>query len=388
MKFSADKSILAEAVISASKACAAKAVFSAQDGVLLSLRGNNLTVTGYDLETGIRVNIIVEGNIDGDIIVESRLFSDIIRKMPENSKITVEVKENEKVSVFYGRIKLNIQGIKGESFPKIIELNQNINIKMKEKLLKSMLSQIDHAIAKKEINPALMGARFEIENNMLYIISSDAVRLALRKEPLECADMGFTVPEKTVAELIRNLSDDEESIVEIIIDRNQICFSKKNYAIFSRLLDGNFVKYKQLIELQANGELIINTREFSDSLERSLLFINEKYKNPVICEIDSENNCIILSCETVLGEFNEELAIENLKISENITASLKENNKKNFNIAFNPRFMIDALRNSGNEDVKLMFMTEVSPIKVIPTDKEKNKDNENVLFIVVPVRLK
>ena len=379
MKFSADKAILSEAVINASKACAAKAAFSAQDGVLLSLKGNRLTITGYDLETGIRVNTDVSGDADGDIIVDARLFSDMIRRMPDNSKIIVEVKESEKVSVSYGKIKLNIQGIKGENFPKIIELSQNLSIKMKEKLLKNMLSQIDHAIAKKEINPALMGARFEIEENMLYIIASDAVRLALRKEPLEYSDMGFTVPEKTVAELVRNLSDDDDSEVEVIIDRNQICFSKENYAIFSRLLDGNFIKYKQLIESQANRKFLINTREFADSLERSLLFINDKFKNPVICEINGANNCIYLSCKTGLGEFDEEVAISEYNMRDEFTEN-KDN--KNFSIAFNPRFMIDALRNSHCEEVRLEFLTELAPIKVLPPN------NENVLFIVVPVRLK
>jgi len=211
MKFSAEKITFAEAIINASKACAVKTAFSALDGVLLSLKGNNLTITGYDLETGIRINIDVTGEQDGDIIVESRLFSDMIRKMPEGAKITVEVKEKEKVSVSYGKIKLNIQGTKAENFPNIIELSQNVSFTMKEKILKNMLSQIDHAIARKDINPALMGARFDIENNMLYIVASDAVRLALRKEILEFNDMGFIVPEKTVVELTRNLTDDDES---------------------------------------------------------------------------------------------------------------------------------------------------------------------------------
>ncbi|MDR2531316.1 MAG: DNA polymerase III subunit beta [Oscillospiraceae bacterium] len=379
MKFYADKSTLAEAVISASKACAVKTAFSALDGVLLNLKGNNLTVTGYDLETGIRVNINVEGETDGEIIVESRLFSDMIRKMPDNSKILVEVKESEKVSVSLGKIKLNIQGTKGENFPNIIELNKNVSFTMKEKTLKNMLSQIDHAIARKDINPALMGARFDIENNMLYIVASDAVRLALRKEPLEFNDMGFIVSEKTVVELTRNLSD-EDGDVDIVVDRNQICFSKEKYAIFSRLLDGKFVEYKKLVESQSNRELIVNTREFIDSLERSLLFINERFKSPVMCEINDEDRCIYLSCKTGVGEFDEEIGI----IRGNIRENMNSEEKKSFCIAFNPRFMIDALRNSNCDEVKLEFLTELAPIKIVPSAEGDN----DVLFVVVPVRLK
>ncbi|MCL2638837.1 MAG: DNA polymerase III subunit beta [Oscillospiraceae bacterium] len=379
MKFSADKITLAEAVINASKACAVKTAFSALDGVLLCLKGNKLTVTGYDLETGIRVNIDVIGDQDGEIIVESRIFSDMIRKMPEGAKITVEVKENEKVIVSYGKIKLNIQGTKAESFPNIIELSQNVSFTMKEKVLKNMLSQIEHAIARKDINPALMGARFDIENNMLYIVASDAVRLALRKEPLSFENMGFIVPEKTVVELTRNLSD-EENDVTVVVDKNQICFSKENYAIFSRLLDGKFVEYKKLVETQSNRELTINVRELTNSLERSLLFINERFKSPVVCEIDDEKNCIYLSCKTGLGEFDEEIEVTKA----NIKNRDERVGEKNFCVAFNPRFMIDALRNSNCDEVKLEFMTELAPIKIIPPVE----GDSDVLFVVVPVRLK
>jgi len=385
MKFYADKGILSEAVINASKACAVKTALGAIDGVLLNLKGNNLTITGYDLETGIRVNINVEGETDGDVIVEARIFSDMIRRMPENSKIAVEVKESEKVTVSFGKIKLNIQGTKGENFPNVIELNKNISFTMKEKMLKNMLSQIDHAIARKDINPALMGARFDIDNNILYIVASDAVRLAMRKEPLEFNDMGFIVPEKTVVELIRNLSDDDESEVNVSIDRNQIGFSKENYAIFSRLIDnGKFVEYKKLVESQSNREFTVNTRELIDSLERSLLFINERFKSPVICEIDETGNYIKLSCKTGLGEFDEEITITKTAFKGMAETS---GEKKNFCVAFNPRFMIDALRNLHCDEAKLEFMTELAPIKITPP-AEKTAAESDVLFVVVPVRMK
>jgi DNA polymerase-3 subunit beta len=380
MKFSADKNILAEAVISASKACAVKTAFSALDGVLLKLTGNNLTVTGYDLETGIRVNISVDGETDGDVIVEARLFSDMIRRMPEGSKITVEVKENQKITVSFGKIKLNIQGTPGENFPNIIELSKNISFDMKEKTLKSMLSQVDHAIARKDMNPALMGARFDIEENMLYIVASDAVRLALRKEPVEFEDIGFIVPEKTVVELTKNLSDDDETQVNIVIDRNQICFSKKNYAIFSRLLDGKFVEYKKLVDSQPTREFHVNVREFADSLERSLLFINERFKSPVVCEVNDAESCILLSCKTGLGEFDEEISTAKNIIKGDAMSSAE----KKFSVAFNPRFMLDALRNSNCDEVKLEFMSELSPIKISPPADGAH----DVLFVVVPVRLK
>ncbi|MCL2086414.1 MAG: DNA polymerase III subunit beta [Oscillospiraceae bacterium] len=376
MKFKADKGRLFEAVVNASKACAVKTVFNALDGVLLSLSGNVLTVTGYDLEIGIRTKIKVEGQEDGDIVVDARLFGDMVKRMPGDIPVDVSVIDGKDVNIQSGKVKLKIGGISAKDFPNIIELNDSVSLKLKEVILKSMLSQVHHAIAQNDTNPGLRGARFEIKEGNLYIVGTDSVRMALKKENLSFENIAFTVPEKTVAELIRNLSDSDEDEVRIIIDKNQICFIKENYIIFSRLLDGKFIDYNRIVDFEVKREFIINCRDLIHSLERSLLLITEKYKSPVVLSLSDSNEKVEVkvSCKTSLGSFE-----EFLEIRQNI---IVEENTNEFSIAFNPRFMIDALKNSGCDEVKLCIKSEFSPIKIVSLTEG------DFAFIVVPVRIK
>ncbi len=379
MKFKADRNKLSEAVGNASKACATKTAFNSLDGVLLSLNGNKLTVTGYDLEMGIKVMIMVDGEIDGEIVVDARLFGDMIKRMPNDNPVEIEVKDEKDVTVRSGKIKLEIQGTSGNNFPNILDLNDDISFGIKENILRNMLSQVSHAIAQTDINPALMGAKFNICDNMLSVVTSDGVRLALREEKVTYNDLAFIVPEKTVMELCRNLSESEiENDVKITVDRNQICFSKDSYIIFSRLLEGKFIDYNRIIDFKPERTATVNVREMISSLERTLLLITERFKSPVVCSFNGEGEDAVMhiSCKTNLGTIDEDLSV---KYDTNYSDNDKE---KDFTIAYNPKFMLDALKNSGCDEVKIMFLTDLSPIKIVPVSED------GFLFVVVPVRLK
>lgn len=383
MKFKAEKTKLSEAIANASKACALKTAYNALDGVLLNLSGDILTVTGYDLEMGIKTTIRVEGTEDGEIVADARLFGDMIRRMPADAPVEITVKDEKDINVKSGKIRFNLQGTSGNNFPNILELNDNVSFKIKESSLKNMLSQVYHAIAQTDINPALMGAKFTVTDKTLYIVTSDGVRLALRKEYIDYEDITFILPEKTVLELNRNLSEEKtDSDVTVIIDRNQACISRENYMIFSRLLEGKFIDYQRITGFTPQREAIVNVREMIGSLERSLLLITDKFKSPVICTFESENNNSVMhiSCKTNLGTIEEDHFVKYKELGTDEEG--KENEKSSFSIAFNPKFMFDALKNSNCDEVKLLFLSELSPIKIVPLSEE------GFLFVVVPVRLK
>lgn len=378
MKFLADRNRLADAVTNASKACAHKTALNALDGVLLGLVGDKLTVTGYDMEMGIRSVIAVDGVEDGEIVVDAKLFAEMVRRMPSGNAVTVDVQNDKDVTVVSGRIKLSLMGTSGNNFPNILELNDSVSFHVREHILKGMLSQIYHAIAQHETNPALMGARFDIHEGILHLVASDGVRMALREAPMKYDDLTFIVPEKTVLELIRNLSDEEgESEVFVVIDRNQTCFMKENYTIFSRLLEGKFVDYKRIMDFSPQREVVLNVRETISALERTLLLITDKFKSPVVCTFEDE--VMHMSCRTHLGEILEDIPARFVEHSPDVD---KDGNAVRFEVAFNPRFMIDAMKNSGCDEVRLIFAGKYNPIKVVAPG-----GGGDFAFIVVPVRL-
>jgi DNA polymerase-3 subunit beta len=383
MKFKADKNKLSEAIITASKACAPRTAVSALDGVLLSLSGNRLTITGYNLETGIRITIDTEGVADGAIVADARLLSDMVRKMPGDRPVEVDVKYEKDIEVKSGKIKLNFSGVSANNFPNIIELNDTVNFKMSENLLKNMLAQIYHAISQNTSNPALTGAKFCMENDCLYIVASDGFRLALRKENVNYSGIEFIVPEKTILELTRNLIENTENDgeVTVVVDRNQISFSKLDYMIFSRIIEGKFVDFKRITNTPHTREAEVNVREFSDSLERTLLLGSEKIKPNVILKLDPKDNTMKINCTTSVGSISEDIDIKMKVITENFKPEEITGAEETFRTAFNPRFMLDALKNSHCDEVKIELAGEYSPIKIRPLE------GDDTIFIVVPVRV-
>ena len=367
MKFTIERNTLSEALVNASKASSARSSIPALEGVLINLKDGVITVTGYDLEMGIKCKVIpAEAIENGEIVVNAKIFGEMIRKMPAG---LVEIStEGVNVTLKSGSIIYNVVGVSGDQYPNIPELRNDITFYVQESVLKSMIRQTFHAIATTDIKPVHMGSKFHIENNVLSVVSVDGVRMAKRVEPVTYNDIDFVVPAKTLGELMRMLSEeaDENNKVAICIDRSQICISKDDYMIISRLLEGNFIDYDRIMNFDEKFSATLNASDFAMSLDRTLLLNTDRYKCPVICTF--ENDSLDIEIKTSLGKMSDKL-------------NIKYNGEK-LEIAFNAKYMIDALRNSECDEVKLDFTGPLSPIRVKPLG------DDSFVGIVLPVRNK
>ena len=364
LKFSVQKSDISEIIATTAKAAATKSVINSLEGVYLSLRGNYLTITGYDLEIGIKSVIEVKGESDGDLVLNSRLICDIIRKMP-GGEITFTEKENLKIDLKSGDVQYSIMGISSEEYPLIPELSRGDSFEIAEPLLKSMIGQTLYAVAVIDTKPILMGSKFEIKDNQLSVASVDGIRIAVRTESLLHEEFDFVVPAKTLAEILRLLSDDEKKIATISVDRNQCIFSIDKYTIFSRLLEGEFFDYSKIISTKHDIEAIINVRELTECVDRTLLLISDKFRSPVDLTF-TENNLRVF-CETAIGKVDQQIKVDYTG--------------REFGVSFNSKYLIDALRNTECDKVKFCFVTNGMPsLKILPMD------GESFVFIVSPVR--
>ncbi|MBQ9384138.1 MAG: DNA polymerase III subunit beta, partial [Ruminiclostridium sp.] len=288
MKFTIDRSTLSDALTNASKASAVHSTIPALEGVLICLKNNVITITGYDLEMGIKcMTSPTEAVEDGEIVVNAKIFGEMIRKMPAG---LVEVySDGDNVTISSGTIIYNVVGVSGDNYPNIPELKNDISFQVDESVMKSMIRQTIHAVALTDIKPVHMGSKFHIENNILSVVSVDGVRMAKRIEPVEYNDIDFVVPKKTLDEFMKMLSDEpNDKKISICIDRNQICFSKEDYIIISRLLEGNFIDYDKIMNFEEKMTAIVNANDFSTALDRTLLLNTDKYKCPVICSFEDD----------------------------------------------------------------------------------------------------
>jgi DNA polymerase-3 subunit beta len=366
MKFTAEKNDLYETIANASKACAAKSALNILDGILLTLEGNTLTATGYDLEIGIKVSMTADGQENGKIVTDPKLLTEMIKKMPGET-IDVTLVDNKTLKVTSGKSMLSVPCRLGDDFPNIIETKKENTFVINAKLLKEMFSRVNYAVSRTK--PELEAVKMEIENNVFYTVTTDANRLAAKHCQFECEDIDILIPEKAVASLLRSITEeDSETDISISVEKNQISISKPNYVLISRLLENKFVQYKRILTAPFNRVLTLDTKEMILSMERCLFLQSEKLKIPATCTFEGEY--IKITCKTPHGAIDDEMSFK-----------VKEGDFSDFSINFNPRYMLEALQKSTTDEVMISFESALKPFLITPTE-----NNGEFMFIVVPVR--
>ena len=365
MKFTCQKEIILSAVQTTSKAAAGKSSIPALEGILLELEGNNLTVTGYNLEIGIKTDIGVNGIENGNIVINARMAGDIIRKMP-SGEITFSCDGNNMATITSRETEFSVMCMSADDYPVVPQVNPETSFSVPQKMIKSMINQTKFAVAVTDTKPALMGCKFEICDNILSVVAVDGVRIALREEPVVYDNIEFIVPAKTLDELVHILSDDNDKNVTFCIDKNQISFSVGDYIMISRLIDGDFVNYRNHVNVQCNNYAEVNVREAVDMLERAMLILNDKNKCPIRCTL--ENDILYMSCSTALGTINDRMAVKY--------------NGAPITIGINAKFMSDIFKACDTDMVKMAVFTPVNPIIVKPMD------GNSFTHLVMPMHLK
>lgn len=365
MKFTVNKSDITEAVSNIQRAVSTKTSIPALEGILLSATETGLEMCAYDLELGITTVIPAFVMEPGKAVLSAKLFSDIVRRTPAET-VTVSVDEKNMATLESGYSRFSIIGIPAEEFPELPKLSDSTQISLPGALLKSMIRQTLFAIAESDAKPIHQGSLFSLENGILDVVSVDGYRLAVRREPVDFSeDLSFVVPGKTLSELLKLIKDSEEP-VEISAGRRHILFKIDNYTVISSLLEGEFLNYKAAIPPESQTEVVLKTREAIDSVERVSLLITDRLKSPIRCLFD--NNEVKLNCTTSMGRASDQLDVE-------MTGQSVE-------IGFNNRYLLEALRNTECDEVKVQLGGPLSPMKVVP------KEGDSFLFLVLPVRLK
>ena len=216
MKFSCNQKDFSSAVTNVQRAVSTKTNLPALEGILIKAEDGKITLCGYDLEIGITTFIECNVQEKGEIVVSAKLLGDIVRRLPEN---TVNIETDEKMIVYInsGKAEYNIVGISSEEYPELPRVEEMEKISINGNIIKSMIKQTVFAISDDLTKPIYTGSLFDIENNMLKIVSVDGFRMAVRQETINSEQNSkFVVPGKTLSEILK-LTSDEENDVEIII---------------------------------------------------------------------------------------------------------------------------------------------------------------------------
>ena len=364
MKISCLRTDLVSAVSNVSRAVSAKASIPALEGVLIKAYNNNLNISGYNLEIGITTDVEATIKEEGEIVLSARLFLDIVRRLPEEI-VMIETDDRLVTYITCGKVDYQIVGMSSVEYPDLPTFQQTDGITLNANVLRDMIRQTVYAVSDNNSKPIYTGSLFEISDGVLRIVAIDGFRMAIRSENVDSeSKTSFVVPGKTQLEVLKLITDDDEN-VEIIVGQRHITFKINSYMVISRLIEGTFLDYKSTIPTGEKTELVINTRMMIDSVERMSLLNSERIQSPVRCKFN--DNEIRMSCASAVGRANDVISVP--VIGESVE------------IGFNNRYMLDALKNTDTDEVKMVLNGAVSPIVIKPVK------GDSFLSIVVPVRL-
>ncbi len=367
MKFSCEKYLLQAACNIASRAAASKSPIPALEGLQICCT-DKLTVKGYDLKKGIVTAIDADIVQRGVIVVGARLFGEMIRRLPDGI-VTVATDEKDNISVKCGKSQFNILGLSAEDYPELPSFDAVNSMRLPQHVLKDMINKTIFAVSTDEVRPIYTGTLFEVEEKRLTLVSVDGYRLAKRTEKLENSKLEsctFVVPGSALSDVEKICTDEEEGEVSISVGQKHISFEIGDTTVVTRRLEGEFLNYRRSIPEVFKYEIKVDRSEFMASIDRVSLIVSEKNTSPVRMTVgDGTIDCL---CVTPIGR------------AEDVCTC--EGNGEGLLIGFNDRYMKDALKAAGCDELKLCVNTAASPCIIKAAD-----GSEDFTYMVLPVRL-
>lgn len=366
MRFICNKKELGEALSIIGRAVSSKSSLPALEGIYIKASGSLISLSAYDLELGMSTSISAQVFEEGEIVLNAKFFTDMIRKL---SADTVEIKCDDKLmtTVTSGATEFNFLGIPASEYPEMPSLTDGRQFSLPQQLLAGMIRQTLFAVSTDDTKPIHTGSLFEIENGSLRIVSVDGYRLAIRTEQIaESGSLRFVVPGKTLGEILKMLNAESSEDLTVSVGKRNILFEIDGYSVISRLLDGEFLDYRNVLGNQHSSVIRVKVRSFLDSIDRASLFISDRLKSPVRCSFDSD--LIKVTCSTAIG-----------RIYDEVNASLKGDSVE---MGFNNRYLMDALKATESDEIRVELNGALSPMKIYPPE------GDSFIFLVLPVRLK
>lgn len=364
MKIIFDRNQLSNALSGVSRAVAARSTVPAVEGILCIAEENSVSLVGYDFEIAITTKIEAEVLQTGSCILNARLLCDFVRKV-ESDIITLTVDEKLLAVVKSNQSEITFSAVNAEDFPDLPSPAVENSLAVSASDLKEMIDKTLYAVSQNEQKPIYTGSKFCIENNQMTIVSVDGNRLALCSRPIiNDLEKAFVIPARTLTELAKLITD-EESDVYINTALRYAVFYLSKYTITTRLLEGEFLDYKKSIPSDCTTKARFKVRDMLSAVDRASLIITERLKNPIILNFVDDK--ISVTCSTPLGHVYDEIDVE-------MTGEPVK-------IGFNNRFLTDALRNSGCDEIVFEMTSAVSAAKVVPVN------GNDFTYLLLPVRI-
>ncbi|GFN31289.1 DNA polymerase III subunit beta [Paenibacillus xylaniclasticus] len=377
MKLSIAKNELNDAIQQVAKAASTRPAIPILGGIKFEVTHQGVTLTASDTDISIQSFIPVEAGdsiiarVDkpGSVVLPSKFIVEIVKKLPSD-EVEIEVGEHFITMIRSGSTDIQMVGLDPEEFPVLPSIEQSDILQIPGDLLKSLIRQTIFAASTSEQTPILTGALVNLVNQDLRFVATDRHRLANRSAHVDSnPELRFSnvvISAKTLNELSR-LIPDASVLVDMVVADNQALFKIGNVLFYSRLLDGTYPDTSKIIPQTYKTELVVDTKNLTDAIDRAYLMSREEKTNIVRLVTLDNGGIEISSSSSDLG-----------RVTEQLEASRMEGEP--LRIAFNSKYMLDVLKVIDSEQLTIQFTGAMSPIIIRPSD------HPHSTYIILPYR--
>lgn len=369
MNFSCKSESLKQSIACVEKAVSQKSTLPVLENIFLELKGSKLVLRGNNLEIGIETDCPIDnGDDSGQVLVKAKTLSSIVSRI-DDVDIDVSVDDTQKLSIKGNKVNFDILGSDAMDYPVFPSVDDGITFQLPVAKLNDLIKHTIIAVSYDETKQFLTGIFLTSKDDVLSCVATDGYRLALKQhgipplsEPLEAI-----IPYKAVNELGRLLqTKDASAQVSITLSKNQIAFKLGSLLLVSRLIQGQFPDYKQVIPESVTHSFKLKKAAFQAAAERAALIAVAS--NNVVRFSFKDDVVSLFSNAKGFGGFNEDIQSERLSGDEEMK------------IAFNIRLMLDVLKMVNSDTVCLSFNNELSPCKVTV------EGDDSFTYIIMPIR--
>ncbi len=366
MKFICNTEELSNALSTVSKAISSKPNIPILEGIKISVHEDTVTLTATDLELFIETNIKASVKIEGECVVTGKFITEFVKKLTYLDEIELE-KLGNTISIKYGENETEIQCLEEDTYPEIRKVSDDIYFKVKEGDLKEAIEAITYCVAQDDNHPILKGILLEAQGETLTAVALDGYRLGYAKCSLidnSSEKSKIIIAGKTLSEITKILGEGDK-VITVKMQKNIVLFDLGNTVVTTRLIDGDFIDYRKLVPATFTTHITVQKDSLISGLDRASLVARKQKQNYL--KLSISNGIIEINSTSDIG-----------KIRESVNCVLEG---KDLEIAFNSRFLSDALTKIKEDFIDVKFSGASSPTIIVP------KEGDKFLYMVLPIRL-
>ena len=334
--------------------------------ILLNAEKETLTLSATDLEVSVRTSVEAKVTRSGGTTLPARRIFSIFRELPM-SEIEIDVDDKDTATIRCGASIFKIIGISEDEFPPLPKFQGGKTFSLDQKTLKQMLSSTHYAASSDESRYILNGVLMSFRGDKLTIVATDGRRMAMFEQDVEFAkesEGDWVVPSKAVNELLKTLSDDEKQTVKVHFTENQVAFEFGPMLVVSKLLEGTYPNFRQVIPTQSDERISLEREALLDTVNRVALLVSDK-SNSVTLTF-GKDKLVVSAVAPEIGEATETMAVKY--------------SGKTITVAFNPGFLMDPLKSLKADEISMSLSDELSPGVIRP--------DFPFTYVLMPMRVK